>query len=288
MSKTISRLHSAVPAELFAQMRRSAFCWIVILAITAPTILADEQIRRVQEELRKRNLFFGDVNGQTSPELVGALKRYQNRKGFAVTGAIDEETANSLSIQTAVSVPSSPQPAPSVWPDLPVLKSDAARDLPELEKTALRKKAEENPDASPSPAAPAESPSADQSLSPRQVQKLVEDYLRDGETNDVDRQVRYYAFPVEYFDHGRVDRAFVTKDTKNYLKRWPERKYTLTDPVSFVAGTKDGETVVEFPITFHVKNQHHSASGKTKNFWTIKPEAGELKIVAIREVRMLD
>ena len=61
--------------------------------------LADETVRQVQEELRKRNLYFGNIDGQTSPVLVDALKRYQTRKGFTVTGKVDADTATSLHVQ---------------------------------------------------------------------------------------------------------------------------------------------------------------------------------------------
>jgi hypothetical protein len=250
------------------------------LMISAP-LFADEITRRAEEELRKRNLYFGDVDGQMNSELRSALKRYQARKGFEVTGEIDQETASSLSITSVVSAPASEKR----WPDLPVLKSDAARELPEHERRVLTQKAEKTPDFS-NPAAPAESPDAGQDLRPEEVTKLVESYLRDAETEDVGAQVAYYAYPVEYFDHGAVSRAFVTKDTRNYVKRWPRRKYTLTQPVKFFAAEKKSETRVEFIIAFNVKNETHSVTGKTRNFWTIKPENGALKIVSIREERL--
>ena len=40
---------------------------------------ADETVRQVQEELRKRNLYFGNIDGQNSAVLTDALKRYQTR-----------------------------------------------------------------------------------------------------------------------------------------------------------------------------------------------------------------
>lgn len=265
------------------QMRTALVCWAVIFAaITTP--LADEQIRRAQEEMRKRNLYFGDVDGRASPELAEAIRRYQARKGFAVTGAIDEETANSLDIQITTS--SSLQPP--VWPDLPILKGDTARALSESAPAVFEEKVQQNPEVSPEPAPPAEPPSTAQDLSPDQVQRLVEDYLRDAEKNNVARQIEYYAFPVQYFDHGRVGREFVRRDTGNYVKRWPQRNYKLTAPVAFAALGEEGETTVEFPITFSVKNQRHAATGKTKNFWTIKPQGSDLKIIAIREERLRD
>jgi peptidoglycan hydrolase-like protein with peptidoglycan-binding domain len=91
--------------------------WLSISSV----VLADETVRQVQEELRKRNLYFGNIDGQTSPALVDALKRYQTRKGFPVTGNVDADTATSLHIQaTAVA-------ATATLPDMPVLKSDIER-----------------------------------------------------------------------------------------------------------------------------------------------------------------
>src|SRR5437762_9612911 len=81
---------------------------------------ADERVRQVQEELRKRNLYFGNIDGQTSPVLVDALKRYQTRKGFAVTGKVDQDTATSLHVQVATV-------ATKTLPDMPVLKSEIGR-----------------------------------------------------------------------------------------------------------------------------------------------------------------
>jgi hypothetical protein len=61
-------------------------------------IFADEQVRRVQEELRKRHLFYADASGEKSTALKLALKRYQERKGFSPTGVIDSVTLASLGI----------------------------------------------------------------------------------------------------------------------------------------------------------------------------------------------
>src|SRR3954452_16905332 len=78
---------------------------------------ADETVRQVQEELRKRNLYFGNIDGNSSPVLTDALKRYQTRKGFTVTGQVDKDTARSLHVVTTTVATVS-------LPDVPVLKSD--------------------------------------------------------------------------------------------------------------------------------------------------------------------
>jgi len=254
---------------------------VAMLAVLAPPLHADEPIRRAQEELRKRNLYFGDVDGQMKPELVDALKRYQTRKGFDVTGQLDEATANSLDV-ALVNASQSPE---QNWPDVPVLKSDAAREAPPppAEPPPAQEKPGTNggtpsPESSPamtSPAAPAE-----------QITKLVRDYLRDAESNDVDLQVGYYLFPVEYFDHGRVARDFVWRDTQNYVKRWPRRHYLLLDSVTVLPGAHERETQVQFTIAFEVQDKKHAVRGKTRNFWTLQPQDGNLKIVALKEQRL--
>jgi peptidoglycan hydrolase-like protein with peptidoglycan-binding domain len=64
-------------------------------------IFADEQVRRVQEELRKRHLFYANPTGEPSRALTIAIKRYQEKKGFSPTGVIDSVTLASLGISTA-------------------------------------------------------------------------------------------------------------------------------------------------------------------------------------------
>jgi peptidoglycan hydrolase-like protein with peptidoglycan-binding domain len=259
-------------------------CLCAVLVAVPTFVRADDTVRQVQEELRKRNLYFGNIDGQTSPVLVDALKRYQTRKGFAVTGKVDPDTATSLHIKAAAVA------GTATLPDMPVLKSDVESALPESQRLALQKEAENEPDLTPSPPAPAESPAPGQDLTPERVNKLVQDYLRDAETADVAAQVRYYAFPVRYFDHGSVSQQFVTQDTSNYVKRWPERKYTLTGPVNFFASGKEGETEVEFTIAFDLRSAARTtknrAVGRTKNWWTIQANGDDLKIVAIREARL--
>jgi len=257
---------------------------LLLLSPLAGRARADETVRQIQEELRKRNLYFGNIDGQSSVVLTDALKRYQSRKGFAVTGKVDRDTATSLHIEATTVAAAAP------LPNVPVLKSDTASALPESQRLALEREAEEKPDLTPSPPAPAESPAAGQDLTPERVTKFVQDYLRDGEGPDVPKQVNYYAFPVRYFDHGDVSQEFVTKDTTNYVKRWPERKYTLMGPVAFFASDNKDETNVEFTIAFELHSRTRSARnkavGKTKNWWTLRPNGNELKIVAIKEARV--
>ena len=80
-------------------------CFTSLLALVALLFpldsSANEQIQRVQQELRRRLLFFDDLNGEYTPALTTAIKRYQEKKGFASTGIIDLEVLASLGISGA-------------------------------------------------------------------------------------------------------------------------------------------------------------------------------------------
>ncbi len=259
-------------------MRRTLLL-VGLLAFGTIQLFADEATRRAQEELRKRNLYFGDINGQTNPDLMEAIKRFQARKGFTATGELDEETARSLKIEIAALKKGEP------LPDVPVLKSDSARELADPDNAALQSEVETEP----SPVAPpAESPSDEDPSLAERITQFVEQYLKDGETNDVDLQVRYYTFPVQYFDHGKASREFVIKDTRNYVNRWPQRKYALIGPVKYLKTQRANQFQVEFTINFDVSNANRRAHGKTRNLWTIQSERENFKILVINEQRLHD
>src|SRR3954447_18748217 len=110
---------------------------LIAVGLSLPLIArADETVRQVQEELRKRNLYFGNIDGQNTTVLADPLKRYQARKGFAVTGKVDSDTVTSLHVQAL------PATATAPLPDMPVLKSDTESALPESQRLALQRESE--------------------------------------------------------------------------------------------------------------------------------------------------
>lgn len=231
-----------------------AIVWASLLLIGAGAPLrADEGVRQVQEELRKRNLYFGDIDGQSTDELIDALKRYQTRKGFEVSGTICRDTAASLRIQSTIASNSNDKD-PSEWEDLPI-----------------------------DPEPPAEPPPPSPVISQDRLNKFVETFLRNGESNDICLQVWFYAFPVHYFEYGPQDKKFVRQDTKYHVKDWPERKYTLLAPPTVTASDPEGETHIEFSIDFFRRDKKRVSSGTAKYFWTVRSEGDVLKIASIRE-----
>src|SRR3954468_10963852 len=102
--------------------QKALFFFLVCTLASSNVGRADEETRQVQEELRKRHLFFRDIDGKPSAEYALAIKRYQQRMGFAQTGVADDFTLYSLGIGEAT------PPAEGVanLPDMPVLRSDAS------------------------------------------------------------------------------------------------------------------------------------------------------------------
>ncbi len=283
---------------------------LCVLLCLGTTLVADtEFVREAQEELRKRNLFFGDIDGQITPQLTNALKRYQTRKGFEVTGAIDSPTAASLQIQSLAGSPSAGSemaraPKPSNIPANPAAATAQVATVSSTTAVYAAEGANATQAASTTEAAaelvaraqgeaawadlpvvpepPAEAPTPDLITADR-VNRFVETYLADGETDDIGLQVWFYRFPVKYFSHGLVNQDFVVKDTQAYVKRWPERNYRIVAPITFNTSGPEGETQIEFTIDYTVRNKGRTKSGRTKNFWTVRASGDDMKIIAIRE-----
>ncbi len=283
--------------------RRSLLAIVAAAAVVCPvgvrSVRADEVTRRLQEELRKRNLFFGDVDGRVSPQLSAALHRYQERKGFSSTGEADTDTLYSLNIAhpdrtpahlaAAASPDATPPPLDArdggpLWPDVTVLRSDEARPTPAAgeAETVLAV-----PTATPAP--PPSAAGVMHRATLEQVRDYLTRYLQAGQNNDSGGEMGFYGDRVTYYDEGIVDHTYIARDVTRYDHRWPERRFELIDPVT-ISGSPDGDPdkfVVNFRYGFHVKNARYTVGGKTDNTWTVSGrDPGDWKIVSMKEQRV--
>ena len=103
-------------------MKKSVFLFALPLLLAAASALADDQLRGVQAELKTQGFFYGDVNGQTSPETTAALRRYQIRNGLEVTGTVNKETLDALHGGGKPAPQVAPPPAPKLAPPEPAKK----------------------------------------------------------------------------------------------------------------------------------------------------------------------
>lgn len=82
-------------------MRLTATWLLLALTLAAAPLRADERVRDAQQELRRRKLYFGRVDGQAAPATTAAVRKFQELKGLERTGAIDGETASALGLRTS-------------------------------------------------------------------------------------------------------------------------------------------------------------------------------------------
>lgn len=280
----------------------------LLLAASLSVAHADDQIRSTQEELRRRNVYFGEIDGAPSPELTEAIKHYQERKGFAATGQPDRQTLRSLDL-----LPRQPGEAPPpelAWPSEPVLKSDVKVDVPAeaqeiaqdtgvspatlvpvslgLHKTSLS--APTAPDRASRLVAARERASESRTRSlhakPPEIGEFINGYLKAASRNDLREEIRYYADHLSYFENGSLDRRIVERVLRDYDLKWAKRRYQLEGPVQFQNLPRNGQITVVFHVNFVLKNGRVAVKGKTENRVIIDAATADPRIVSIQERRI--
>jgi hypothetical protein len=260
------RLNLPVPAAANLVVSKKAILFLLFCALTAANrTFADEETRQVQEELRKRHLFFRDIDGRPSPDFAMALKRYQQRKGFAQTGVADEVTLYSLGIGEAAP----PAEGAHDLPDVPVLKSDTALHEPRPAPPVVPSKIENAGD-----------------VGKAEIRAFLRRYFDACESPNPDDELSFYADRVDYFDHGAVDKPYIRNELAVYDQRWPSRKYTLGDSLRVVR--TGNNTIAKIRVAFEVENTEQSrrATGRTDDTFNLAKPGNSLEIVSIKEARV--
>ncbi|MEY2548792.1 MAG: hypothetical protein QOD64_1374 [Verrucomicrobiota bacterium] len=246
-------------------IQKALLLFLICVVAGGSTLLADEETRRVQEELRKRHLFFRDIDGRPGVEFSRALKNYQQRKGFAQTGVADDVTLYSLGIGE----PPSPAEGAGDLPDVPVLKSDAALHEPRSTQPPVPTDAQKAAD-----------------VSKAEIHAFLRRYFDACQSPNPDDELAFFAERVEYFDHGVVDRPYIKNELAVYDQRWPSRTYTLGDSLRIVR--TGNNTVAQVRVNFQVANNEHNrkAGGRTDDTFNLAKRGDSLEIVSIKEARV--
>ena len=242
-------------------------CCLALAVLLAPAVVsADEITRRVQEELRKRRLFNGDIDGQQTPELGIALKRYQERKGFPASGVVDAQTVRSMGLAE----PGGEPPA-----NIPILRSEAP----------AQPVAEEAQPPAPTPMSLA----GDINVPPpsrEELREFMQRYLAACETENVSDELAFYAPRVDYFAHGIVPKTYVRNQLVAYNETWPRRKYVMDGDVTL---SKRGDnTAATALVVYELANpaQNRKADGKVNHTIVLARHAeSNFEIVGIQEQR---
>jgi len=297
-------------------MMNRTICFVLISAVAA--LGADDQVRSTQEELRRRNVYFGDIDGRRSEEYSEALRRYQKRKGLAASGQDDHDTLRSLGVLPRS--PNEPPPKELEWPAEPVLKSDshldviaAGRELasetgvppadvapPEKGATqqsepprahAAKFSSQLHADSGsgverPSQAQPARLSFRNSAALPSELNEFAAQYLRAVSRNQLRDELHFYADHVDYFGQRQVDRRIIEQTLRKYYQRWPSRRYSLAGPVGYRLAPARGEIELTYRLNFSLANGNKHVKGQTDNRLTINAATADPRIVAIVEQRV--
>lgn len=291
-------------------INRLLLCSVMVLFCAA--IRAEEVVRSTQEELRRRNIYFGDVDGRNSRELEEALRRYQTRKGLAATGHEDRETLRSLGL--VARAPGEPPPKDLEWPEEPVLKSDAKLDVPGTaqeisssnavslssllpESVASGPRATQATRSRMRPGTKTKTASDAPSEGPRfslgkngqlqsELTTYLRNYLRAASRNRLEDELHFYADRVDYLGNGWVDRRIIEQSLRKYYHRWPNRSYAQVGEIRYRSVPSRGVIVVTFHTDFTVKRGGFRAHGQTANEMVINAATADPRIVSIKEQRV--
>src|SRR5439155_4450892 len=85
-------------------------------------------------------------------------------------------------------------------------------------------------------------------------------------------------------EDGQRDRAYIEKDLRDYVKRWPVLK--LKPEGVAVTPKDDGSTTLSFQFVYSVTSESNkkSLSGTSLNTWIVRRVNGEIKIVSQQEL----
>lgn len=289
-------------------MKKQILLSTIALLLVPLQFRGDDQVRSVQEELRRRNLYFGDIDGRRSGELSEAVRRYQKRKGFAESGTEDRNTLRSMGL--AVRRPGEPAPKEMEWPDEPVLRSDtpiatpqtieAVIDetgiLPEVlspkqafkpptEKEIIRASAQTVRVSTKTPLPPIASRN-DPRLAPAHLVLFAKNYVRSLSSKRLQDQLHFYGDRVKYFHSGTIDRRLIERSLLDYARRWPSRDYTIGEVIDYAPIRGRGEIVLTFRVHFKLKGHGKKVEGITENRVVINAATSDPRIISIEERRV--
>lgn len=112
--------------------------------------------------------------------------------------------------------------------------------------------------------------------------QLVTRSLTALEQNDVAASMEKYADHVNYYDHGVVDRTFITKDLQEYHSRWPVLKIRLSSPVEVTDTVNADEKKLTFTYKFEASSatRNRVSAGAAWNEWIVSTSGDNLNVIS--------
>lgn len=105
---------------------KPAFTALALLAAMVASVRADALTENVQQALKDQGFYYGEITGTKDADTTAAIRRYQIRNGLQITGELNDETLESLSVDSsgARSVVKASPTQPSVAPDMPNVREE--------------------------------------------------------------------------------------------------------------------------------------------------------------------
>ena len=118
------------------------------------------------------------------------------------------------------------------------------------------------------------------------LSRFVGDYFAAMMSNDIKRQVKFYADNVDYYRNGKIDRRIIEQTLRRYQERWPSRRYTVGSGIHYGPINSRGEIVMTFPVSFTLKDGRRTVKGQTQNRLSISAATLDPRIASISEQRI--
>jgi N-acetylmuramoyl-L-alanine amidase len=121
-------------------------------------------------------------------------------------------------------------------------------------------------------------------ISTAEARKFVKEYYAALSCADIPGALAKFSKSVNYREDRQRDQAFIEKDLREYIARWPT--LNLEPEAMAVSTQNDGTTTVTFNLVYSVRNDttKRSASGHSTNTWIVRRVNGEIQIISQREV----
>ncbi len=229
-------------------------------------LYADAQLSAVQEVLKARGFYSGEVNGKKNNETAAAITRFQVQNGLEITGRLNEETRQSLGLEASNDIdPTEDEAGIEAW-----------RALREQDREFLRQTAsgQEGSD---------KGEQTSQTSTLDQVRDFVAGFVVAGISEDVEPELQFYAEQADYYDSGIVSKHFIRQDILRYNQKWPMRRYWLDGEIHILNELEKDPIEVRYQISYLVQNQERESSGKAVKTLKLQKTQNGLAITSVRE-----
>jgi Putative peptidoglycan binding domain len=252
--------------SLLGDMRR--ICLLAVFVLSAVSWLyADTQLAAVQEMLKARGFYSGEVNGKKNNETAAAITRFQVQSGLEVTGRLNEETVQSLGLEPSNDI----DPTEDDHSRIEAWRALREQDREFLRQTAAGQEGSDEEGQTP------------QANSIEQIRDFIAGFVVAGISEDVEPELQFYAEQADYYDSGMVSKDFIRKDILRYNQKWPMRRYWLDGEIQVLNQLGEDPIEVRYQIKYVVQNQERESSGKAVKTLTLQKTRDGLAITSVRE-----